>query len=41
MDVFFDDDDLLEKCNTISDKVSSVYNKNVLKTKRKSHGDEV
>ena len=44
-------DDLLEKYNTIWDKVSAdiknefvskpVYNKNFLKTKIKSHGDEV
>ena len=36
-------DDLLEKYNTIWDKVSSesVSNKNSLKTKIKSHGDEV
>ena len=46
-----DDDDLLEKYNTIWDKVSAdikkefdsepVYNKNYLKTQIKSHGDEV
>ena len=45
-----EDDDLLEKYNTIWDKVSDirkefdsepVYNKNYLKTKVKSHGDEV
>ena len=46
-----EDDDLLEKYNTIWDKVSayikkefdseSVYNKNYLKTKIKFHGDEV
>ena len=46
-----EDDDLLEKYNTIWDKVSAhikkefdskpVYNKNYLKTKIKSHGDEV
>ena len=46
-----EDDDLLEKYNTIWDKVSadikkdidseSVYNKEFLKTKIKSHGDEV
>ena len=46
-----EDDDLLEKYNTIRDKVSAdikkefgsepVYNKNHLKTKIKSHGDEV
>ena len=45
------DDILLEKYNTIWDKVSAdikkefdsepVYNKNYLKTKIKSHGDEV
>ena len=46
-----EDDDLLEKDNTIWDKDSAdikkefdskpVYNKNYLKTKIKSHGDEV
>ena len=46
-----EDDDLLEKYNTIWDKVSTdikkefdsepVYNKVFLKTKIKSHGDEV
>ena len=46
-----EDDDLLEKDNTIWDKESAdikkefdskpVYNKNYLKTKIKSHGDEV
>ena len=46
-----ENDDLLEKYNTIWDKVSvdikrefdskSVYNKNYLKNKIKSHGDEV
>ena len=46
-----EDHDLLEKYNTIWDKVSadikkefdseSVYNKNLLKTKIKSHGNEV
>ena len=44
-----EDDDLLEKYNTIWDKVSAdikkefepVYNKNSLKIKIKSHGDEV
>ena len=46
-----EDDDLLEKYNTIWDKVSAdirkefdsepVYNKNFLKTKIKSNGDEV
>ena len=52
MDVFFDRRcDLLEKYNTISDKVSTdmkkeldsepIYNKKFLKTKIKSHGDEV
>ena len=43
------DDDLLKKYNTIWDKVSAdikkeyihVYNKKFLKTKVKSHGDEV
>ena len=45
------DDDLLEKYNTIWDKVSAdikkefdtkpIYNKTFLKTKIKSHGDEV
>ena len=45
------DDELLESYNTIWDKLSfdgkkefdsdSVYNKNYLKTKIKSHGDEV
>ena len=48
---FNEDDDLLEKYNTIWDKVNAdikkefdsepVYNKNYLKTKIKSHGDEV
>ena len=53
MAVFFltDDDDLLEKYNTIWDKVSAdikkefdsepVYNKKFLKTKIKSCGNEV
>ena len=52
MDVFLiEDDDLLEKYDTILDKVGAdtkkefdsepVYNKNFLKTKIKSHGDEV
>ena len=52
MDVFLiEDDELLEKCNTIWDKVSAdikkeldsepVYNKNFLKTKIKSHGDKI
>ena len=46
-----EDDDLLEKYNTIWDKVSAdmkkefdsepVYNKNLLKTKTKFHSDEV
>ena len=46
-----EDCDLLEKCNTIWDKVNAeiknefdselVYNKEYLKTKIKSHGDEV
>ena len=46
-----EDDDLLEKHNTIWDKVSAdikkefdrepVYNKNFLKTKIKSHGDRI
>ena len=46
-----EDDDLLEKYNTIWDKVSAdmkkefdsepVYNKNLLKTKIKFHSDEV
>ena len=46
-----EDDNLLEKYNTIWDKVSAnikkefdsepVYNKEFLKTKIKSHGDEV
>ena len=46
-----EDDDLLEKYNTIWNKVGayikkefdsdSVYNQNYLKTKMKSHGDEV
>ena len=48
---FIQDDELLEKCNTIWDKVSAdikkefhsepVYNKEFLKTETKSHGDEV
>ena len=52
MDVFLiEDDDLLKKYNTIWDKVSThikkesdsetVYNKEFLKTKIKSHRDEV
>ena len=46
-----EDDDLLEKCNTIWDKVSAdikkefdskpVYNLEFLKTEIKSYGDEV
>ena len=44
-----EDDDLLKKYNTIWDNVSAdikkeyihVYNKEFLKTKIKSHGDEV
>ena len=46
-----EDDNLLKKYNTIQDKASAdikknfdsepVYNKNVLKAKIKSHGDEV
>ena len=46
-----EDDELLEKSNTSQDKVSAdiekefdskpVYKKEVLKTKRNSHGDEV
>ena len=46
-----EDGELLEKCNTIWDKVSAdikrefesepVFNKEILKTKIKSHGDEV
>ena len=49
---FLEDDNLLQKYNTISDKVSidkekkefdseSVYNKELLKTKIKPHGNEV
>ena len=51
MYILIEDDDLLEKHNTIWDKVNAdikkefdskpVYNKNYLKTKIKSHGDEV
>ena len=51
MYLLIEDDDLLEKYNTIWDKVSAdikkgcdsepVYNKEFLKTKIKSHGDEV
>ena len=48
---FIEDEDLLEKCNTIWNKLSAdvqkefagepVYTKNFLKTKIKSYGDEV
>ena len=48
---FIENDDLLEKYNTIQHKISAiikkefdnepVYNKNILKTKVKSHGDEL
>ena len=50
---FIEDDHLIEKCNTICDKVSadiyikkefdneSVYNKEYLKKKKKSYVDEV
>ena len=51
MDVLFEDDDLSKKCNSIWDKVNAdikkefdcepAYNKKFLKTKIKSHGDEV
>ena len=52
MDAFLiEDDHLLEKYNTVWDKVSAdikrefhsepLYNKNYLKTKVRSHGDEV
>ena len=45
MDFLIKDDDVLEKYNTIWDKVSTdsepVYNKEYLKTKIKSHGNEV
>ena len=51
MSFLIEDDELLEKHNTISDEVSldikkeldskPVYNKNFLKTKIKSHGDKV
>ena len=51
MYLLIEDDELLEKYNTIGDKVSAdikkefdsktVYNKEFLKTKIKSHGDEV
>ena len=46
----FDEENLLEKCNTICDKVSAdikkefdnkEYNKEFLKSKIKSYGDEV
>ena len=48
---FIEDDDLLEKYNTVWDKLSAnikkkldsepVYNKKHLRTKIKSHGDEI
>ena len=51
MHFFIEDDDLVEKYNTIWDKVSadikrkfdgkSVYNKSYLKSKIKSHDNEV
>ena len=51
MHFLIEGDDLLKKYNTIWDKVSAdmknefdsdpVYNKNYLKTRIKSHGDEV
>ena len=51
MHFLIEDDDLLKEYNTIWDKVSAdmknefdsdpVYNKNYLKTRIKSHGDEV
>ena len=51
MHFLIEDDDLLKKYNTIWDKVSAdmknefdsdpVYNQNYLKTRIKSHGDEV
>ena len=51
MYILIEDDDLLEKHSTIWDKFNTdikktfdsepVYNKNYLKTKIKSHGDEV
>ena len=51
MQLSIDNDDLLEKYNTIYEKVSAdikkefdsepVYNKNYLKSKVKSHGDEL
>ena len=53
MDVFFiEDDELLEKCKTLCDKViADIYkkesdsepvdNKNILKAKIKSHGDKL
>ena len=51
MYLLIEDDDLLEKYNTICNKVSayikkelhggSVYNTNYFKTKLKSHGDKV
>ena len=50
MQLLIEDEDLLEKYNTIWDKVSAdikkefdselAYNKSILKTERKSHGDE-
>ena len=51
MYILIEDDNLLEKYNTVWDKISadikkefdteSICNKEVLKTKIKSHGDEV
>ena len=51
MSFLIEDDELLEKCNAIWDKVIAnikkefdsepAYNKNYLKTKKKSHGNEV
>ena len=51
MHILIEDDDLLEKYNTIWNKVSAdikkefdsepVYNKDSLKTKIRSHGDEI
>ena len=51
MHILIEDDDLLEKCNTIWEKFSTdikkefdnelAYNKHLLKTKIKSHGDEL
>ena len=50
MYILIDDDNLLKKCNTISVKVSAdvkkefdgkpVYNKKILKTKKKFYNDE-